>query len=267
MNTKVRNFRKLAKKAINRVSSAVGMMMARYQPPPKDLHEHIARLDPRFGSRLISMFLGEPQVGADGQPHPIDRCTRIPPSQGMWIYDLCVSVKPQSTLEIGMAYGYSTIFFLAAMEHNGAGHHTSIDPFQRSHWRGIGLNHANSIINMEGSKSHFSFIEDRSDRVAIDFVRSNSSFDIIFIDGNHRFDDVLVDFYLYAPLCKIGGHIVFDDMWMSSIQTVADFVRTNREDFVEIQTKESNISVFKRVGDDDRKWSHFRNFTVSESTN
>lgn len=45
-------------------------------------------------------------------------------------------------------------------------------------------------------------------------------FDLIFIDGSHRFDDVLVDFTLAAELCPIGGSIVFDDAFMKSIWTV-----------------------------------------------
>jgi Predicted O-methyltransferase len=269
MTTKAKSFSKLAKKAIIHLSNAVGIKIGRHQPTdalPKAIDEHLATLDPRFRSPLLSMFLGESQLGTDGQPHPIDKNTKISPSQGMWLYDLCVSVRPKSTLEIGMAYGYSTIFFLAAIEKNQAGHHTSVDPFQRSHYHGIGLTHAQALATTKGSNSAFSFIEDRSDRVAIDLARSHTTFDIIFIDGNHRFDDVLVDFYLYAPLCTIGGHIIFDDMWMSSIQTVAAFVLSNRADFVEVRTSEPNISVFQRVGDDARKWSHFRNFTVSRST-
>jgi cephalosporin hydroxylase len=109
----------------------------------------------------------------------------------------------------------------------------------------------------------FSFIEDRSDHTATDLSRSNSTFEVIFIDGNHRFDDVLVDFYLYAPLCATGGHIIFDDMWMRSIQTVVAFVRSNRPDFVEVPTPEANVCVFQKIGDDVRTWNNFHEFIFS----
>ena len=268
MTTEIKSLSKLAKKTIIYISNAVGIKIGRHQltdAVPKAIEEHLATLDSRFRSPLLSMYRGESQLGTDGQQHPIDKDTKIHPSQGIWLYDLCVSVRPKSTIEIGMAYGYSTIFFLAAIETNQAGHHTSVDPFQRSSYYGIGLTHAQALTTTKGSNSSFSLIEDRSDRVAIDLARTNTTFDIIFIDGNHRLDDVLVDFYLYAPLCTIGGHIIFDDMWMSSIQTVVAFVRANRSDFVEVRTSESNISVFQRVGDDAREWSHFREFTVSRS--
>ena len=54
-------------------------------------------------------------------------------------------------------------------------------------------------------------------------------FDFIFIDGNHRFDDVLVDFYLSDQLISPGGLIVFDDMWMRSVRTTINFILTNRQ--------------------------------------
>lgn len=184
----------------------------------------------------------------------------------MWLYDLCVSVQAKATLEIGMAFGYSTLYFLAAIARNGSGRHTAIDPFQSASWRGIGLAHAQATCSEKVWDSAFQLIEDRSDRVSTDLARSHSTFDVIFIDGGHRFDDVLADFYLYAPLCAVGGHMVFDDIWMHSIQTVAAFIRANRTDFVEVPTSEPNICVFRKVGEDGREWTHFRKFTVARDS-
>jgi len=223
--------------------------------------EQLAALDPSFRSALLSMYRDEPQPGADGQLHSIDRETRISAPHGMWMYDLCLSAKPKATLEVGMAYGYSTLYILAALARNRAGHHTAIDPFQHALWHGIGLTHARTHAPAGGNNGGFRFIEDRSDRVAADLARANAAFDLIYIDGNHRFDDVLTDFYLYAPLCATGGHIVFDDVWMPSIRTVMSFVRANRNDFAEIATPVSSICVFQRIGDDTRKWNHFQKFT------
>jgi len=264
MKTPLQALRSLARKAINTVGIDVGRPPA--EPVPRRVEDTIAALDPRFRSPLLSMYRREPQIGTDGQQHDIDKLTNISPSQGMWLYDLCVSAKPKATIEIGMAYGYSTLYFLAAIAKRQEGHHTAIDPFQRSNWHGIGLTHARALAPIKGSGSAFRFIEDRSDRTATDLARSNSTFEVIFIDGNHRFDDVLVDFYLYAPLCAIGGHIVLDDMWLSSIKTVAAFVRANRADFIEVSTTQPNIVVLRRVGDDSRLWSDFHEFAVFPGT-
>lgn len=256
----------LAKRLVKRLFNSVDLEISRMNPAPKQMEDLPLTLDPRYRSALLSMYRGEPQLGIDGQLHPIDNVTKVSISQGMWLYDMCLSVKPKSTLEIGMAYGYSTLFFLAAIARNQNGRHTAIDPFQRSYWRGIGLTNATAHAPAAGPDSGFRFIEERSDRAAADLARSNSTFELIFIDGNHRFDDVLVDFYLYAPLCAVGGRIIFDDMWMSSIQTVVAFVRANRRDFVELPTTQSNVCVFQKVGDDLREWNEFQEFAVAGST-
>jgi predicted O-methyltransferase YrrM len=177
----------------------------------------------------------------------------------MWFYNQCCSLKPAATLEIGCAYGFSTVFFLAAIAKNGAGSHTAIDPFQRTDWHGIGVANVRAV----GGESSFRLMEERSDRAATDLARKNASFEMIFIDGNHRFDDALVDFYLYAPLCKAEGLVILDDMWMNSLQTAASFIRSNRTDFVEVPTALPRICVFRRIGDDLRKWDHFQPFTVA----
>jgi predicted O-methyltransferase YrrM len=233
---------------------------SRTAPPGAD--DALSTLDPRFRSRLLSMYRGEPQLGADGQIYSIDDHTRISPSEGLWLYSLCVSLKPKATVEIGMAYGYSTLYFLASLAKLKTGHHTAIDPLQSSLWHGIGLTHTRAVAPINGAASGFAMIEDRSDRAATDLARAKRIFEIIFIDGNHRFDDVLVDFYLYASRCAIGGYIILDDMWMKSVQTVAAFVRANRRDFTEVPTGERNIAVFKKIRRDSREWNDFHEFSA-----
>lgn len=223
----------------------------------------IVSLDPYFRSALASMYRGEPQFGSDGQFHSIDKKTRTHPENGMWIYDFYRSTKPKSSLEIGLAYGYSTLFIMAAMYETKIGHHTMIDPNQNSHWKGIGLTHAQKASELG---LHFSFIEDRSDYAFVDLARANRKFDFIFIDGNHKFDDVLVDFYLYASLCSVGGHVIFDDYTYNSIQSVIAFIRANRSDFKEIHNTPDSWCVFERIGHDQRHWKHFKKFKVANDS-
>jgi hypothetical protein len=92
------------------------------RPSPNEI---LSPLFPQpFRSVLLSMYNGEPQVGSDGERHCLNG-TAIGPEQGMWLYDLCRETKPKATLEIGLAYGYSTAYFLAAIRENGVGHHTA----------------------------------------------------------------------------------------------------------------------------------------------
>ena len=226
------------------------------------LEKALSGLQEPFVSRLISLYSSEPQRGSDGELHSIDTITRIPPEQGMLLHQLCRSIQPRATLEIGMAYGFSSLFILAALAQNQKGRHTAIDPVQRSYWHGIGLTLAIESSPLLADSNGFRLIEDRSDRAATDLVREGESFDLIFIDGNHRYDDVLVDFYLYAQLVSNGGFIVLDDMWMRSVRTAADFIRTNRHDFKEVPSPARKACLFQKVGDDSRQWNHFRRFRV-----
>ena len=252
------------KRAAIASARAVGIDLRRYVGvalSDAELQALLAPLDPRFRAPLLSLYAGNDQPGSDGALHPIDRKTRISPEQGMWLHDFCVAQKPAQVVEIGMAYGYSSLYFLAALDRNGRGRLTSIDPFQDANWGGIGRTHAQAVAPARDGGA-FRFIQDRGDRAQADLARAGERFELVFIDGNHRFDDVLTDFYLYAPLCTVGGHLVFDDYWMRSIRAVVAYVRNNRADMVEVPTGLANIVVFRKVAEDTRDWQHFRPFAT-----
>jgi predicted O-methyltransferase YrrM len=202
------------------------------------------------------MYNGDQQLGSDGERHSVEYTkTKIAPEQGVWLYDLCREAKPKTTLEIGLAYGYSTVYFLAAIRENGVGHHTAVDPFQ-SAWHGIGLCQPRSL----GMSDSFRFIEEKSVSALVHFADRRETFEMIFIDGNHRFDDTFVDFTLSAELCPMAGCIILDDMWMPSIRRAVTFIRSNRKDFEELKTPVSNIAAFRRIGEDTRPWDHYVEF-------
>lgn len=216
------------------------------------------RLPESFREILLSMYRGQPQRGLGAELHSLDAKTKIDPHQGMWLYDWCRREVPKATLEIGLAYGYSALYFLAAIRENGIGHHTAIDPFQ-SYWKGVGAGQAARV----GMSEEFSLVEERSFPALVHLADRGLKFDVIFIDGNHRYDDVLVDFILSVSVCSIGGLILLDDMWMPSITRAAAFIRTNRKDFEEIKTPVVSIAAFRRVRDDSRNWDYDIPFSSS----
>ena len=223
--------------------------------PELDLEVALASLPEVFAARLASMYAREAQVGEAGAEYLLDGITQVSADQGLWLHQLCLKVRPKKTLEIGLGYGFSTLYFLAAISQNKVGHHTAVDPYQ-SRWHGIGL--ANVV--RVGMASSFRFIKDLSFPALVDLGRAGEEFDIIFIDGGHKFDDVLVDFTLASKLCPKDGYIVLDDLWMPSIRKAAAFLRTNRKDFLSVETRMKNIAVFQRVGPDTRLWDHFQDF-------
>lgn len=221
--------------------------------------ELLSTLPERFRAALRSMYAGEHQIGSNGGLYALDLNTRISPAEGMWLYEMCRTLRPKQTLEIGLAYGFSTIYFLAAIHDNGSGFHIAIDPFQHHPdrpWRGIGVNQCEKLAMTHA----FRFIDERSAPALADLARGKQRFELIFVDGNHRFDNVLVDFTLSAELCPLGGYIVLDDLWMPSIQRAVSFVRKNRDDFREVATLIPRIAAFERVGLDERQWDHHVNF-------
>jgi predicted O-methyltransferase YrrM len=225
------------------------------QESPESL---LKQLDEPFRSALISVSQGQPQLGNDGKLHEIDRITGIDAANGMWLYHDYRHRAPRASLEIGMAYGCSTLFFLAAIAKNGHGSHTAIDPFEHSYWHGIGMEKVREV----GSNA-FRLIDDSDVHASTDLTREQKAFDFIFIDGSHRFDDALVDFTLYAPLLNRGGLIVFDDTWMPSIRTAVAFVQMNRHDFKQVPVPH-RFAAFERIADDTRLWNHFIPFVVAQ---
>ena len=210
-------------------------------------------LDLSFAAALKSMYAGQPQMGTDSFMHNLDGTTRISPEEGMWIYELCRKVKPIRTLEIGIAYGFSTMYFLAAIKANGMGSHVAMDPLEITYWHGIGLKKVQEM----GMDRSFRFIQEKSFLELPGLAREGLHFEVIFIDGNHRFDDVLLDFTLSDYVCAKGGYIILDDLWMPSIRKAVSFIESNRSDYERQDTPIANIQVFKKLDDDRRQWDHF----------
>jgi predicted O-methyltransferase YrrM len=222
---------------------------------PLKPEEVLQPLPEPFRSVLLSMYAGEPQLGTDRKMCAIDTSTVVGCEQGMWLYNLCRELRPKKTIEIGLAYGYSTIYLLAALHENGEGAHTAIDPFQ------FIFHHVGSFQAEKVGMQHvFQLLAEKSVPVMADLNRKGEQFEFIFVDGNHRFDDVMVDFTLSAEVNPIGGYIVLDDMWMPSIQRAAAFIRNNRKDYVEVPTPINNIAVFNRIAKDERRWDDHVDF-------
>ena len=231
------------------------VFLYRQLSPARPVRAAIAAIGEPFASTLCSMYDNEPQIGAEGKSYAIDTTTRIDPKQGMWIYQLLCDAKPDNTLEIGLAYGFSTVYFLAAIQANGKGHHVALDPYQDGdHWNGIGLAREKVLGTEQGI---FEFSSENSIQGLTRFAREDRRFGVIFIDGDHTFDFVLCDFLLASLVCQRGGYIILDDMWLPSVRRVASFIRRNRSDFTEIHTRVPNIAVFKMNGPDRRHWQHF----------
>ncbi|TVQ80896.1 MAG: class I SAM-dependent methyltransferase [Flavobacteriales bacterium] len=180
-----------------------------------------------------------------------DATTAVRASEAQFIHDFLQQLEAPSTLEIGFGYGRSACYIMAAT----GGKHTVMDPFQDHYNR-------QALRNVEacGFGENLNFIEDFSHHVLPEMVKQGKKFDFIFIDGDHKFDGIFVDFYYADMLLKPNGFVLFHDTWMRSTQLVMSFVEKNRLDYRKMMINQNNMSLFQKVGEDTRNGMHFREF-------
>ena len=153
-------------------------------------------------------------------PFPVS----VPYETGSLLYDLVFKEGLNRTLEVGMAYGLSTLFICQAHSDKRSGAHTAIDPFQGSSFRNIGL----ANVREAGLDGYLRFHDAPSFEVLPALCRAGEVYDFAFIDGRHHFDYVLVDFFYIDKLVRVGGYVVFDDLWLPQVRKVISFVLRNR---------------------------------------
>ncbi|MGH7999576.1 MAG: class I SAM-dependent methyltransferase [Brasilonema sp.] len=221
-------------------------------------------------------------VGNSINPFP----TATPYDIGIALKDLIQKYNLEKTLEVGMAYGLSTMFICQAHQDKGIGIHTAIDPMQNSVWKSIGL------LNVEraGLADKLRFLESCSHEALPQLLTKGEKLDFAFIDGSHHFDYTLIDFFYIDKLLQLGGYVVFDDIWMPGIRKVVSYIIRNRNyELMKIDTKTSawkglakstkrflqnplerdyggirlvsnNVCVLKKISEDNRDWDYHRSF-------
>jgi len=168
---------------------------------------------------LCEIFKTKTVVDANGNKYPLS--ANISLQEGQFLYDLIVNNHSISrSLEIGCAYGISSLFICNALEDQPNKEHIIIDPFQEKNYKNIG------ITNLDkASVDFYTLIEEKSEIAMPKLLQSNpGSIDLIFIDGFHSFDQVLLDFYYANRLLREGGIIVFDDCTYPSVAKVLSYI-------------------------------------------
>jgi predicted O-methyltransferase YrrM len=122
------------------------------------------------------------------------------------VYEL---TKPDISLEIGFAYGISTLFACAALERNGKPcRHIVVDPLQSSQFGAIGLTN----VKRAGLEYFLDFFQAPSEIVLSQLLGAQTKIQAVIIDGFHTFDHALIDFFYINKMLDVGGVIIFDDV-------------------------------------------------------
>lgn len=126
-------------------------------------------------------------------------------------------VRPEVSLEIGLAFGVSTLFICEALQELAApGVHIVLDPYQHGKWRGLGLKN----LQEAGFASLVSFHEEPAELYLPKLLAEGRRIDFAFIDGLHRFEQAFVEFYYINRLLRVGGLVLFDDAVRRSVNRV-----------------------------------------------
>jgi hypothetical protein len=132
-----------------------------------------------------------------------------------------------STMEIGFRMGGSCLAFTQTHKDLGGApirQHVAIDPYQRSPFNDeSGL----AAVELAGLLPYLDFREDFSSRVLPQLLQEGRSFQIIYVDGSHRFEDVFIDMYYSVELLELNGVVLFDDSQNPHVKKMLRFVRRN----------------------------------------
>jgi predicted O-methyltransferase YrrM len=193
--------------------------------------------------------------------------------RGEYLFRLVRERRPTLTLEVGFAYGVSTLFIAEGLRRNGRGHHLVIDPNQRTRFDGLGLRH----LEEARLSPWVTFYEEPAELCLPRLVQEGVRLDLAFDDSDHLFDHVITEFLFLTLLLRNGGVLVFDDVRLPGVGRACDFIAANRPDFAELTEKNSGrggwrgllewhplplpppqMRVFRKIADDDpRDWKDF----------
>lgn len=141
------------------------------------------------------------------------------------LYGLVLRERPAVVLEVGMAYGATSMAAAAALEELGAGRVISIDPFQSTQWENIG------VLNVErAGLAHRHELLDESDYVALPrLLAEGLVVDVAYIDGLHSLDYALLDFFYVDKTLRVGGVVGFNDCDWPTVKPTLRFVERFRD--------------------------------------
>jgi len=168
---------------------------------------------------IRSIYESRKVVGRSGKEIALH--SEIDSAEGAFIHKV-ISDDPSvnRTLEIGCAYGLSSLHICDALSSRPEAHHTILDPFQMTNWDGVGVG------NLEkAGVRFFQLIEQRSEFAMPELLKAGEArFDFIFVDGWHTFDHTLLDCFYATRLLRKGGYLLVDDADMPPVGRAIDYL-------------------------------------------
>jgi predicted O-methyltransferase YrrM len=176
-------------------------------------------MDNKFDVLMGSIYQSGQVLDDDGEAYPLN--SAISPEENRFLVEF-IGADPaiSRTLEVGCAYGLSSLAICRALSGRDGAFHTIIDPFQHVSWSGIGIAHLDRC-DFDG----YRLIEEPSE-IALPQLAAvqPGGFDLVFIDGWHTFDHTLIDLFYAMRLVRVGGYVIVDDCdWPAVANAIACF--------------------------------------------
>ncbi len=185
-------------------------------------HTHARDLAGEIRRRIDRVYASGTVTAEDGHAYEV-LPESVTADRGRFIAQVCAREKAEQTLEIGMAWGLSTLFLLEALlEVTPKPHHVVMDPFQSTRYR----NAARVLVRELGADPFVEFYEEPSHVTLPRLLVECRSLDLVLIDGTHFFDDTFIELFYVHRLLRPGGVIVFDDAWLEAVRLVTQFAES-----------------------------------------
>jgi predicted O-methyltransferase YrrM len=148
----------------------------------------------------------------------------LPHADGDVLRDLLTSERATTVVEVGLAYGASTLAIAEALVSCGSTtvRHVIIDAYQ-DHFHGVGW----SVILEAGLDGVCTLLPERSQRALGRLAEEGLVADAAFLDGSHLFHHVLVDLYFLREIVRPGGLVILDDCDYRSVATAVRYFEVN----------------------------------------
>lgn len=157
-----------------------------------------------------------------GERQPLH--SHIPARFAEALYRTVLARRPGLAVEVGMAMGASTLAILTALDEiGGNGRLISIDPYQAA-YKSCGL----AAVRRAGLAARHEHITQPDFLALPQLLAAGTQVDLAYIDGNHTFDFVLLDFWYLDRMIPVGGVVAFNDCAMPAIHKVIKFLLTHR---------------------------------------
>lgn len=166
---------------------------------------------------------------------------------------------PIKYLEIGVLYGANALSVAESYCHHENSEIHCVDPWLEYKEDGVkaydDINIEDVYLNFQKNislskhKDKFKIYKDFSHNIIPTF--KDNTFDIIYIDGNHGYINVLEDAMMSFRKLKIGGYLIFDDVdWRNTMTSINAFTDLYKP-FIEILACQNFQLFIKKIKNTD----------------